>query len=115
MPDDSGHPALEEMEIGAIFAALADPIRRKVVLALAARPDTIRHCSSFDLPVTKATRTHHFRVLRESGLIRQVDLGNSRTNALRLAELQQRFPGLVDLLMAEAAATAGLVEAEPVS
>lgn len=66
MPDDSGHPALEEMEIGAIFAALADPIRRKVVLALAARPDTIRHCSSFDLPVTKATRTHHFRVLRES-------------------------------------------------
>ncbi|MDR6871411.1 DNA-binding transcriptional ArsR family regulator [Bosea sp. BE125] len=115
MPDDSGHPALEEMEIGAIFAALADPIRRKVVLALAARPDTIRHCSSFDLPVTKATRTHHFRVLRESGLIRQVDLGNSRTNALRLAELRRRFPGLVDLLMAEAAAASGLVEAEPVS
>jgi hypothetical protein len=54
-------------------------------------------------------------VLRESGLIRQVDLGNSRTNALRLAELRRRFPGLVDLLMAEAAAASGLVEAEPVS
>ncbi len=107
MPDETGHPSLAEMELGAIFAALADPLRRQVVMALAARPDEIRHCSAFDLPVTKATRTHHFRVLRESGLIRQVDLGNSRTNQLRLAELRGRFPGLVDLLLTEAAAEAG--------
>jgi DNA-binding transcriptional ArsR family regulator len=99
MPDRNGHPAPEEMELGAIFAALADPLRRKIVLTLAAEPDTVRHCSSFELPVTKATRTHHFRVLREAGLIRQVDLGNARTNQLRLDELRQRFPGLVELLM----------------
>lgn len=102
MPDENGHPDVEEMELGAIFAALADPWRRQVVLTLAADPDEIRHCSSFELLVTKATRTHHFRVLREAGLIRQVDHGNSRTNRLRLAELGQRFPGLVDLLLAEA-------------
>jgi DNA-binding transcriptional ArsR family regulator len=102
MPDENGHPAPNEMEIGAIFAALADPLRRQVVLALAARPDEIRDCSSFALPVTKATRTHHFRVLREAGLIRQVDRGNSRTNQLRLTEIRQRFPGLVELLLAEA-------------
>lgn len=85
-----------------MFAALADPIRRQVALTLAANPQEVRHCSAFDLPVTKATRTHHFRVLRESGLIRQVDLGNSRTNQLRVAELRQRFPALLDLLLAEA-------------
>lgn len=61
MPDENGHPDAEEMELGAIFAALADPWRRQVVLTLAADPDEIRHCSSFELPVTKATRTHHFR------------------------------------------------------
>jgi DNA-binding transcriptional ArsR family regulator len=104
MPDESGHPDVDEMEIGAIFAALADPVRRKVVLALAADRDCIRHCSAFDLPVTKATRTHHFRVLRESGLIRQVDLGNSRTNQLRWSDLEERFPHLLRLLAAEAAA-----------
>lgn len=103
MPDENGHPAVDEIELGAVFAALADPLRRQVVLTLAAAPDEIRHCSAFDLPVTKATRTHHFRVLREAGLIRQVDLGNSRTNQLRLADLQVRFPGLADLLLAEAA------------
>lgn len=103
MPDENGHPAVDEIELGAVFAALADPLRRQVVLTLAAAPDEIRHCSAFDLPVTKATRTHHFRVLREAGLIRQVDLGNSRTNQLRLADLQARFPGLADLLLSEAA------------
>ena len=106
MPDESGHPYGDEMEIGAIFAALADPIRRKVVLALAADRDCIRHCSAFDLPVTKATRTHHFRVLRESGLIRQVDLGNSRSNQLRWSDLERRFPDLLRLLASEAAADA---------
>lgn len=104
MPDESGHPYGGEMEIGAIFAALADPIRRKVVLALAADRDCIRHCSAFDLPVTKATRTHHFRVLRESGLIRQVDLGNSRSNQLRWSDLERRFPDLLRLLASEAVA-----------
>ncbi len=104
MPDEGGHPDIDEMEIGTIFAALADPIRRKVVLALAVDRDCIRHCSAFDLPVTKATRTHHFRVLRESGLIRQVDLGNSRTNQLRWRDLEYRFPDLLRLLTKEASA-----------
>lgn len=102
MPDDLSHPTPEDMDIGRIFAALADPIRRRVVLALAAKPNEIRDCSSFELPVTKATRTHHFRILRESGLLRQVDLGNSRTNQLRIKELEQRFPGLMTLILAEA-------------
>jgi hypothetical protein len=55
------------------------------------------------MPVAKATRTHHFRVLREAGLIFQVDRGNGRLSCLRRSELDQRFPGLLDLLMHEAA------------
>ncbi len=107
MPDETGHPHLEEMELGAIFAALADPLRRQVVLTLAASEETVRHCSAFDLAVTKATRTHHFRVLRESGLIRQVDCGNARTNRLRWEDLRRRFPDLLALLQAEARAHRG--------
>lgn len=104
MPDAEGHPAPEDMELGKIFAALADPLRRKVVLTLLQEDgETPRACGTFGMPVAKATRTHHFRVLREAGLIFQVDRGNGRLSSLRRAELDQRFPGLLDLLMREGA------------
>ncbi|MFB7630299.1 ArsR/SmtB family transcription factor [Streptomyces sp. NPDC056149] len=102
MPDDEGHPGLAEMELGKVLSALADPLRRRVVRELAAGPDgEARTCSSFALPVSKATVTHHFRALRESGLIRQVDRGNSRMATLRRADIERRFPGLLALLAAE--------------
>ena len=105
MPDDEGHPTVDEMEIGALFAALADPHRLQVVADLLDQEDGVeRTCSSFNLPVTKSTLTHHFRVLRESGLVRQVDRGNSRKVTLRRAELQEKFPGLLDVIRLDAAA-----------
>jgi DNA-binding transcriptional ArsR family regulator len=103
LPDQDGHPSREEMQLGDVIAALADPLRRKVVAALAVEPEgTERHCTSFGLPVAKATLTHHFKVLREAGLIRQVDRGNSRMAQLRFADMEARFPGLLGLVRAEA-------------
>ncbi|MFG2478724.1 ArsR/SmtB family transcription factor [Streptomyces fagopyri] len=99
MPDPEGHPALEEMEIGALFAALADPHRRRVIEVLCTEEDGVeRTCVSFGLDISKSTLTHHFRVLREAGLLRQVNYGNSRKVTLRRAELESRFPGLLDLV-----------------
>ncbi|MFE7721723.1 ArsR/SmtB family transcription factor [Nocardia rhizosphaerihabitans] len=94
-----------ELDLGAVLAALADPLRRRVITLLALdSADGDRSCSSFELPVTKATRTHHFRVLREAGLVRQINYGNRSTVALRRADLDARFPGLLDLLVADAPA-----------
>jgi DNA-binding transcriptional ArsR family regulator len=107
LPDTEGHPARDEMCLGDVLAALADPLRRKVVCVLANEPEgTERHCTSFDLPVAKATLTHHFKVLREAGLIRQVNRGNSRMAQLRSADLNARFPGLLALIRAEGAPSA---------
>lgn len=104
MPDEQGHPESAEMELGKVLSALADPLRRLVVRELAADPDgEARTCSSFALPVSKATVTHHFRTLREAGLICQVDRGNSRKATLRRADIEERFPGLLALLVAEGA------------
>ncbi|MFE7798018.1 ArsR/SmtB family transcription factor [Nocardia sp. NPDC057440] len=101
MPD-GGEPTQAEMELGAVLAALADQHRRRVILTLLAEPDgTERTCSSFGLPVSKATLTHHFRTLRAAGLIRQVNRGNSNMAQLRRADLAARFPGLIELLAAE--------------
>ncbi len=105
MPDAAGQPSAENMDLGTVLTALSEPLRRKVVTDLLA--DTVgveRTCVSFDLGVAKSTLTHHFRVLRESGLVRQVNYGNSRKVTLRRADLDRRFPGLLDLLARETAA-----------
>ncbi|MEV7170149.1 helix-turn-helix transcriptional regulator [Streptomyces sp. NPDC093224] len=101
MPDEDGHPSVEEMSLLTVLSALSDPLRYSVVSALVREPEgTARTCASFNLPVSKSTITHHFRILREAGLVRQVDRGNSRAATLRREDLDERFPGLLDLIRA---------------
>jgi DNA-binding transcriptional ArsR family regulator len=57
-------------------------------------------CGSFGLPITKSTATHHFRVLREAGVIEQFADGTARLSSLRRADLDERFPGLLDAILA---------------
>ena len=101
MIDENGHPICGELRLGDVLAALADPHRRHVVATLARLPDQAeRTCASFALPIGKASLTHHFRVLRQAGLIRQVDRGNSRAATLRRDDIEARFPGLLAIVMA---------------
>jgi DNA-binding transcriptional ArsR family regulator len=103
MADDSGHPSVDEMDLGVVMAALADPHRRRVIYELVTAPaDVERTCASFELPVSKSSCTYHFRLLRESGLIEHPDYGNRRGVLLRRDDVDERFPGLLSLLAAEA-------------
>jgi DNA-binding transcriptional ArsR family regulator len=95
-------PELEEIELERVLHALSDPVRLRIVAALAGGGEL--SCGSFDVPVTKSTCTHHFRVLREAGLISQRRVGTARLNELRRDELDSRFPGLLDTIL-QAAAT----------
>jgi DNA-binding transcriptional ArsR family regulator len=54
------------------------------------------------LSVTKSTATHHFKVLREAGLIQQRQQGTARLNSLRADDLEARFPGLLSTILAAA-------------
>jgi DNA-binding transcriptional ArsR family regulator len=95
-------PEADELDLGAVLRALADEHRRSVVAELVAdRSDGERGCNSFDLPISKQTQTHHFRVLREAGLIDEIDYGNRKGVRLRRADVEKRFPGLLALLEAE--------------
>ncbi|GAA3839184.1 MULTISPECIES: ArsR/SmtB family transcription factor [Amycolatopsis] len=85
-----------DLDLGTVLSALADRHRRGVVVDLLDRPDGEHACASFDLPVAKSTRTHHWRVLRQAGLIHQRDAGNGSFVRLRRDEIHQRFPGLLD-------------------
>ena len=95
--DPLPHPELAQIELAAVLHALSDPMRLRIVERLAA--GDARTCKSFELPVTKSTCTHHFRVLREAGVIRQRLEGTTRLNTLRREELDHRFPGLLDAVL----------------
>src|ERR1700759_5206299 len=88
-----GHPATDEIELAGVLQALSDPVRLRIVVALPAGGR--RSGKSIDLPVVKSPSTHHFRVLREAGVIRQRQEGTSRLNSLRREDLDARFPGLL--------------------
>lgn len=94
------HPS--DVTLQAALDALADPVRRAIVVTLAADADFTRACGSFDLPVSKATASHHFAVLREAGVIEQVDVGSRRLNRLRRDEFDEAFPGLLALVLRDA-------------
>jgi DNA-binding transcriptional ArsR family regulator len=98
-PPEHVHP--RDVPIGAALAALADPIRMAIVRELADAPEWSLPCGAFDLAVGKATRSHHFTVLRESGLIEQRDVGARRINRLRRAEFDDVFPGLLALVLSD--------------
>jgi DNA-binding transcriptional ArsR family regulator len=90
------HPPRADIELGAVLHALSDPVRLEIVSALAAAEAGAEPtCGSFDVPVTKATCTHHFKVLREAGVIHQRSEGRTRRNRLRTQDLEARFPGLL--------------------
>jgi DNA-binding transcriptional ArsR family regulator len=99
------HPDRAELELSAVLHALSDPVRLRIVAELAAA-DGARSCGSIDLPVTKSTCTHHFRVLREAGVIRQRQEGTARLNVLRREDLEARFPGLLETVLKAATANA---------
>ena len=99
MPRALHHPAADELELTGVLHALSDPVRLQIVRTLAAEGCGELRCGVFALPVTKSTSTHHFRVLRESGVIEQHADGTALVNRLRRDDLDARFPGLLDSVL----------------
>uniref|UniRef100_A0AAU2JLJ5 Helix-turn-helix domain-containing protein n=1 Tax=Streptomyces sp. NBC_00049 TaxID=2903617 RepID=A0AAU2JLJ5_9ACTN len=106
------HPGADDIRLESVLHALSDPVRLAIVRDLAGSPAELA-CSYFDLPVTKSTTTHHFRVLRESGVVRQTYRGTAKLNALRREELEVLFPGLLDSVLTAAGAEEERHEAMP--
>ena len=88
-------PRREDLRLESVLQALGDPVRLTIVRTLYEEPGGQRPCGTFGLPVAKSTASHHFRVLREAGVIHQRAAGRERLTELRLDDLEARFPGLV--------------------
>lgn len=95
------HPPTSDLDLTDVLAALADPVRLRAVGELAARGEqSSGECSASCAGETaKSTMSHHFRVLREAGLTRTRLDGAHRYVTLRRADLDARFPGLLDAVL----------------
>ncbi|MFB7718194.1 ArsR/SmtB family transcription factor [Nocardia sp. NPDC056100] len=91
------HPTIDAIDLLSVLNALADPIRLAIVVKLA--DETEHPCTGFDFGVTAASMSHHFRVLREAGISITRQEGKYRWLSLRRADLDSRFPGLLDALL----------------
>jgi DNA-binding transcriptional ArsR family regulator len=96
------HPPLSEIKVEGILYALADPVRVRIYAEIA-QSDCPRTCSTFlqldERKVPKSTLSVHFKVLRESGLIRSRRHGVEMHNTSRGQEIDQRFPGLLEAII----------------
>ncbi|MFD9861485.1 ArsR/SmtB family transcription factor [Streptomyces alboflavus] len=104
------HPERDQIRVDAVLTALGNPLRLSVVRLLDETGGD-HNCTSVlnTLGVSsKSTMTHHWRVLRESGVIRQEPSGRENLLSLRREDLDARYPGLLEAVLAGSRADEGL-------
>lgn len=99
LPEPLTEPVAEDLRLDAVMGALADPLRLTIIRKLMLESEAYDHsCGWFGFDRPKSSLTHHFKALREAGLIRQRQYGWERRSRLRTEDLNARFPGLLDLV-----------------
>jgi DNA-binding transcriptional ArsR family regulator len=91
------HPPADQIRLEDVLAALGHPVRMQILRALAEAGECT--CNAVPLDISKSTATHHWRVLREAGVIHQRPSGRTMLTVLRRDDLEARFPGLLDVVL----------------
>ena len=99
--DDGVEPAADDIQLPRVLAALADPHRLAAVRFVARHSESwcMQVIQEAELPMTKPTFSHHLRILREAGIITKRIQGTKGYMSLRKADLDSRFPGLIDSVL----------------
>jgi DNA-binding transcriptional ArsR family regulator len=99
--DDVVEPAALDMQLPRVLAALADPHRLATVRYVASNGESwcTQVMQEAGLDMTKSTFSHHLRILREAGILTKRIQGARGYTSLRKADLDARFPGLIDAVL----------------
>jgi DNA-binding transcriptional ArsR family regulator len=91
------HPQTSDIKLERVLYALSDPLRLAIVRQL--NSGGVASCGELDGGRPKSSMSHHFRVLRDAGLIRTRTDGTAHLNELRRPELEALFPGLLAAIL----------------
>lgn len=94
------HPDTATIELATVLRTVGDPVRLDIVRALAEGPELTCTMLQQALELPVSTASYHLRLLREAGVTRTRAEGTTRYMSLRRADLDARFPGLVDAMIA---------------
>lgn len=87
------HPRAQDVSLDRVLHALSDPIRRDVLRRISI--DGPQYCGDLHYDVSKSTMSHHFKVLREAGLLHTEVRGTHRRITRRDDVIETAFPGLL--------------------
>ena len=79
-----------------VFDALGDPVRLEILQFLLEKKEV--SCGECKCGLSKSTMSHHFKVLRDAGLIQRREQGTLHYMSIRRAEIEQRLPGFLEIL-----------------
>ena len=101
MTNDVVEPAVADIELPRVLAALADPHRLATVRFVARNGESwcSRVMQDVGLEMSKSTFSHHLRILREAGVVTKRIEGTKSYMCVRKADLDARFPGLIDSIL----------------
>ena len=93
-------PSTGDLDLIRVLSAIADPIRLELIRSLAGVREPLS-CAidKFDVEITAATASHHWKVLRDAGVTTTYVSGRNRLVELRRDDLEERFPGLLDAII----------------
>ncbi|MEV0027745.1 ArsR family transcriptional regulator [Nocardia sp. NPDC050793] len=98
---DASEAAPPIAQLPAVLGALQDPVRLEMVRRLRNAGTAVRCCELYDM-INKSTATHHFKILREAGVIERLVIDGQTCQQLRTDDLDSALPGLLDVVVAAA-------------
>jgi DNA-binding transcriptional ArsR family regulator len=97
---DLPHPDADQIALANVLGALSDPTRLAIISTLARDEMQGALCGQFTDLASKTAITYHVAKLREAGVVRVTPEGTRRRVRLRRADLDARFPGVLDTIIA---------------
>lgn len=94
------HPATEDIQLTQVMHALSDPVRLELVSRMSRCGPINCGVVATGIELHKSTLSHHYQVLREAGLTLTTLVGRERIVRLRRDDLEARFPGLLQSVLA---------------
>ncbi|QDP95166.1 helix-turn-helix transcriptional regulator [Microlunatus elymi] len=95
-------PTTDSIDLSTVLAALADPVRLEIARTLRRQTEPV-NCSGVaeasGVEVSAPTISHHWKVLRDSGVTSTEVVGRTRIIQLRTEDLEERFPGLLAAIL----------------
>jgi DNA-binding transcriptional ArsR family regulator len=85
-------------ELQDVLAAVSDPVRLEMLRRLDPGGDPTA-CSLLYDGISKSTASHHFKILREAGVIEHAVIAGKTHQRLRLDDVESAYPGVLSSIL----------------